>query len=78
MRKVERQLVERALAQTNGNISEAAQLSNMERATLSRWPRSIATAIMRALANCIDPVLPDTLLLYEGTGLIVDHAAVHW
>lgn len=36
VREVERQFVERALAQTNGNISEAARRCNMQRATLSR------------------------------------------
>lgn len=36
VRDVERRYVERALALTNGNISEAARLCNMERATLSK------------------------------------------
>ncbi|WP_338761623.1 sigma-54 dependent transcriptional regulator [Massilia sp. METH4] len=36
VREVERRFVERALAQANGNISEAARLCKMERATLSR------------------------------------------
>jgi len=36
VREVERRFVERALAQTNGNISEAARLCEMERATLSK------------------------------------------
>jgi len=39
VREVERQFVERALAQTNGNISEAARLCNIERATLSRMAK---------------------------------------
>jgi DNA-binding NtrC family response regulator len=36
VREVERRFVERALARTNGNISEAARLCEMERAVLSR------------------------------------------
>ena len=39
VREVERSFVERALAQTNGNISEAARLCNMERAVLSRMAK---------------------------------------
>jgi DNA-binding NtrC family response regulator len=41
VRDVERQFVERALAQANGNISEAARLCNMERATLSRMAKKV-------------------------------------
>jgi ActR/RegA family two-component response regulator len=36
VREVERRYVERALTLGNGNISEAARLCKMERATLSR------------------------------------------
>lgn len=36
VREVERRFVERALARTDGNISEAARLCEMERATLSK------------------------------------------
>lgn len=36
VREVERRFVEHALAQTNGNISEAARLCNMERAAFSK------------------------------------------
>lgn len=39
VREVERSFVERALAQSNGNISEAARLCKMERATLSRMAK---------------------------------------
>jgi two-component system, NtrC family, response regulator GlrR len=39
VREVERSFVERALAQTHGNISEAARLCKMERAVLSRMAK---------------------------------------
>lgn len=41
---VERGFVERALAQTNGNISEAARLCNMERTVLSRMAKKYRNA----------------------------------
>ncbi len=37
--EVERRFIERALAQGNGNISEAARLCEMERATLSKMAK---------------------------------------
>ena len=39
VREVERRFVERLLARTNGNISEAARLCNMERAAFSRMAK---------------------------------------
>lgn len=39
VREVERHFIERVLAMTDGNISEAARLCNMERATLSKMAK---------------------------------------
>lgn len=39
MHEVERRFIERALAKTNGNISEAARLCNMERGALSKMAK---------------------------------------
>lgn len=49
VREVERRFVESALAQTNGNISEAARLCNMERATLSRMAKKYRSGEFSAL-----------------------------
>ncbi len=50
VREVERRFVEQALVHSNGNISEAARLCQMERATLSRLAKKygISPALARA------------------------------
>jgi DNA-binding NtrC family response regulator len=57
---VERRFVERALAQTNGNISAAARMCGIERAAFSRIAKRLAT-IGAALAECCLETLPEFL-----------------
>ena len=57
VREVERRFVEVALAMTNGNISEAARLCQMERATLSRMAKKYGCKFLNLSSPMLNGVI---------------------
>jgi two-component system, NtrC family, response regulator GlrR len=66
---VERQFVKAALARTNGNISEAARLCNMQRASLSKLAKkhAIVAGSQAAPDDCLAELSKDALTYARST-----------